>query len=66
MKRKEYREAEGRLRESLRLRRDGLPHTYPLHEHDLETMRTYHKQLGEIPSANRFYAWWRRVMSGRR
>ena len=61
-------ESEGRLRESLRLRRDGMSHTYPMHEHDLGTMRTYHEQVGEIPLANWFYAWWRSLIAslGRR
>jgi hypothetical protein len=31
------RAAEARLRESICLRRDGLPHTYPLHQQELET-----------------------------
>jgi hypothetical protein len=64
--RKEYREAEGRLRESIRLRGFGLPHTYPLHEQDLGTMRDYHEQIGEIPPSNVLRAWWRGFVLGRR
>jgi hypothetical protein len=59
---KEYREAECRVRESIHVRRDGYPHTYPMHERDLETMRIYHEQTGEIPNYNRFYDWLRSVV----
>jgi hypothetical protein len=49
------RAAEARLRESICLRRDGLPHTYPLHQQELETMHAYYEELGETPLANGFY-----------
>lgn len=45
-----YREAEARLKESIKLRRDGYPHTYPRREEDLDLMRQYHQQHG-IPPA---------------
>jgi hypothetical protein len=38
-----------------RLRRDRLPYMYPLHRQNLETMRAYYEELGEIPPANRLY-----------
>jgi hypothetical protein len=40
------RATEARLRESIHLRRDGLPHTYPLHQQDLETMHAYYEEPG--------------------
>ena len=44
--RREYREAENRLKESILLR-DLLPqHRYPLYEEDLETLRRYHSKYG--------------------
>jgi hypothetical protein len=52
------RAAEARLRESICMRRDGLPHTYPLHQHTLETMHTYYEEPSEIPPANGSYWWW--------
>jgi hypothetical protein len=54
------RTAEARRRESICLRRDGLSHTYPLHQQDFETMHAYYAELGEIPPSNRFCGWrWR-------
>lgn len=65
MSRKEYARAEGRLKASIRLRRAGLPHDYPRRQEDLATMRHHHERLGEIPPERGFFAWWRRVLSGR-
>ncbi len=48
---KEYRKAESRIRESIKLRRAGLhDHNYPRRGEDLETMRRHHEQHG-IPPA---------------
>jgi len=63
--RREYAKAEGRIRESVILRRAGLDHTYPGREEDLDTMRKHHEILGEIPPERGFYAWWRRIVGGR-
>jgi hypothetical protein len=60
MSRRDYARAEGRIRESVTLRRAGLDHTYPGREADLDTMRRHHEQLGEIPPQSGFYGWWRR------
>lgn len=65
MSRKEYARAEARLKESIKLRRTGLPHNYPRREEDLKTMRRHHQAIGEIPPERGFFAWWRRVLSGR-
>ncbi len=65
MSRKEYSRAEGRIRESVILRRAGLDHTYPGRDEDLDTMRRHHERLGEIPPEYGFFAWWRRFVGGR-
>ncbi len=65
MSRKEYAKAEGRIRESVLLRRAGLDHTYAGREEDLDTMRRHHERLGEIPPERGFSAWWRRFVGGR-
>ncbi|MEJ7815961.1 MAG: hypothetical protein WKF53_12380, partial [Rubrobacter sp.] len=65
MSRREYAQAEGRLKRSISLRRAGLPNAYPGRERDLETMRVHHQQLGEIPPEQGFFAWWRRFVGGR-
>lgn len=44
--RKEYKAAEARIRESIKLQADGLPHTYPGRKQDLDTMREYHAVHG--------------------
>jgi len=66
MSRKEYGKAEGRLKRSIALRREGLPHEYPGRDEDLQTMVRHHSKLGEIPPSTGLYAWWRRVVGGRR
>jgi hypothetical protein len=63
--RKEYARAEGRIRESVILRRAGLDHTYPGRVEDLDTMRRHHERLGQIPPERGFSAWWRRFVGGR-
>jgi hypothetical protein len=63
--RKEYSRAEGRIRESVILRRAGLDHDYPGRDEDLDTMRRHHERLGEIPPEYGFFAWWRRIVGGR-
>jgi hypothetical protein len=60
MSRKEYSRAEGRLKRSIALRREGLPHEYPGRADDLQTLRAHHQRLGEIPPETGLYAWWRR------
>ncbi len=65
MSRREYAKAEGRIRESVILRRAGLDHTYPGREEDLDTMRKHHEILGEIPPERGFFKWWRRIVGGR-
>jgi hypothetical protein len=55
----EYKRAERRVRESVMLRRDGLPHTYPRRQEDLDLMRRHHAEHG-IPPAGlwaRFKRW---------
>ena len=60
--RREYREAENRIRESILLR-DVLPnHTYPRHAEDLETIRNYHSRYG-IPALG-LWARAKRLMGG--
>ncbi len=55
-----YREAEGRLRESIALRGEGFwRHTYPGREADLETMRAFHAAHGVPPSGFIRRLWWR-------
>ena len=66
MSRKEYGKAEGRLKRSIALRREGLPHEYAGRADDLEVMRRHHSQLGEVPPESGLYAWWRRWVGGRR
>jgi hypothetical protein len=63
--RKQYAQAEARIRESIILRRAGLDHTYAGREEDLDTMRSHHERLGEIPPERGFSAWWRRMVGGR-
>jgi hypothetical protein len=63
--RKEYGQAEQRLKRSIASRRAGLPHNYPGRADDLDTMRAHHSKLGEIPPERGFYAWWRRWVGGR-
>jgi hypothetical protein len=58
--RKEYSRAEGRLKRSIALRREGLPHDYAGRDDDLQTMKAHHSRLGEIPPERGFYAYWRR------
>ncbi len=60
MSRRAYAQAEGRIRESVILRRAGLDHTYAGRQADLDTMRRTHERLGEIPPESGFYGWWRR------
>ena len=63
MSRREYQAAEGRLKESINLRRSGLPnHTYPGRDEDLQTMRSHHEAAGEIPPERGLSAWWRRLV----
>jgi hypothetical protein len=66
MSRRDYARAESRIRESVILRRAGVDHTYPGRADDLQTMRRCHEQLGEVPPESGLYAWWRRVVGGRR
>ncbi len=65
MSRREYANAEARIRESIVLRQAGLDHEYAGRVDDLETMRRHHERLGEIPPEVGFFAWWRRVIGGR-
>jgi hypothetical protein len=65
MSRKEYAQAEQRLKRSIALRREGLPGDYPGHDDDLRIMRAHHQRLGEIPPERGFWAYWRRVVGGR-
>lgn len=60
---KEYKRAESRLKESIKLRRDGYPHDYPRRGEDLETMRHHHAEHG-IPPAG-FWPRLRRLLGGR-
>ena len=60
MTRKAYARAEQRLKRSIALRCEGLPHEYPGRDDDLDTMRAHHSKLGEIPPEKGFYAYWRR------
>lgn len=48
---REYARAEGRLKESIALRREGLRHDYPRRREDLDTMRRYHAEHGTPSSA---------------
>ena len=66
MSRRQYAKAEARLRRSIASRRAGLPHSYAGRDDDLDTMRAHHEKLGEIPPSTGLYAWWRRVVGGRR
>jgi hypothetical protein len=66
MTRREYARAEQRLKASIASRRAGLPHNYPGRGDDLQTLRAHHEKLGEIPPEMGFWAWWRRVVGGRR
>lgn len=62
---KEYRQAEARLKESIKLRCDGLPgHSYPRREEDLETMRHHHAEHG-IPEPSLWMRVWRYLTRGR-
>lgn len=64
---REYREAEGRLKESIKLRRGGLSyHDYPGRDEDLRTMRRHHERMGEVPPERGLAARWRRLVGGRR
>ncbi len=65
MTRRQYAKAEGRIRESVILRRAGLPGDYAGRDDDLQTMQRHHEQLGEIPPFRGFWAWWRRWVGGR-
>jgi hypothetical protein len=65
LSRRGYAQAEGRLKRSIALRREGLPHEYPGRDDDLRIMRDLHQRLGFIPSELGFWAWWRRVVGGR-
>ncbi len=65
MTRKAYAQAEQRLKRSIALRREGLPHDYAGRDDDLDTMKAHHSKLGEIPPEKDFYAFWRRFF-GRR
>jgi len=60
MTRREYSRAEQRLKRSIALRREGLPHEYPGRDDDLSTMKAHHARLGEIPPESGLYGWWRR------
>ena len=40
-------------------------HYHPGRAEDLETMRTHHERLGEIPPERGSFAWWRRFVGGR-
>jgi hypothetical protein len=52
--RREYRQAEGRIRESIQLK-DILPdHTYPRKEEDLQTIQRYHTRYG-VPDMGLWY-----------
>jgi hypothetical protein len=66
MTRRQYAKAEGRLRRSIASRRAGLPHSYAGRDDDLRIMLAHHEKLGEIPPSTGLYAWWRRVVGGRR
>ena len=66
MSRRQYARAEQRLKASIASRRAGLPHEYAGHDDDLDTLRAHHSKLGEIPPEMGFWAWWRRVVGGRR
>jgi len=59
MSRKGYARAEGRLKRSISLRREGLPGEYPGRDDDLQIMRSHHERLGEIPPEKGFFSWWR-------
>ncbi len=65
MSRREYARAEQRLKRSIALRCEGLPHEYPGRGDDLDTLRRHHEKLGEIPPETGLYSWWRRFF-GRR
>ena len=65
MSRKEYGKAEGRLKRSIALRREGLPGEYPGRDDDLQILRSHHQRLGEVPPERGFFAWWRRWVGGR-
>ena len=60
MSRRAYAQAEQRLKRSITLRREGLPHDYPGRAEDLETMVKHHQRLGQIPPERDLYSWWRR------
>jgi hypothetical protein len=60
MSRRQYAQAESRIRESVILRRAGLDHTYAGRAEDLEIMRVHHERLGQIPPYKNFFSWWRR------
>ena len=63
--RREYAQAEGRIKESIFLRSVGLDHRYPGRDADIDLMRRHHELLGEIPPEVGFFAWWRRFVGGR-
>jgi len=65
MSRKQYARAEQRLKRSIALRCEGLPHEYPGRDDDLQIMRSHHQRLGEVPPERGFFAWWRRWVGGR-
>ena len=44
--RREYREAENRIRESILLRDVLQGHTYPRRDEDLQTIKEYHNRYG--------------------
>ena len=51
--------AEGRLKESLWLRCNGLPlHDYPGRQDDLRTIRAYHAAHGIPPQGSVRRLWW--------
>jgi len=66
MSRRQYAQAEGRLKRSIALRCEGLPHEYPGRDDDLRIMRALHQRLGEVPPERGFWAYWRRFVGGRR
>jgi hypothetical protein len=60
LSRRGYAQAEGRIRRSIALRREGLPGDYPGRNDDLLTMRATHQRLGQTPPESGLYAFWRR------
>jgi hypothetical protein len=57
---RDYGRAEGRLKESLWLRCNGLPqHDYPGRQDDLQTIRAYHSAYGIPPEGSVRRLLWR-------